>query len=285
METLIDVDTLRGWLTQPDTRIFDVRYALQDAGAGRELYRQGHIPGAQYASISRDLAGDVVPGSTGRHPLPNPETFIDRLQDWGIDSESRIVLYDDGSHFFVPRMWWMLTQWFDLKQVYILHGGIRAWQEAGQDVTDQTVTKKVQSFERTGFRPELREQGTIAASELDDFLEQDGVLLDARALERYRGEVEPLDTKAGHIPGAHCLPCADVLDGNGLFLPREQLRELFAPWQGREISCYCGSGVSACQLLLARHLAGLPAARLYPGSWSEWITDPGRRVATGDEIQ
>ena len=276
MELLIDEARLHDWRPDENLRILDVRYSLQDATAGEELFRHAHIPGAQYVNTCQDLSGPVIKGETGRHPLPNAQAFIATLQNWGITSDSRIVLYDDGSHFFVPRLWWMLSQWMGLEQVYILHGGFKAWESAGLP-----TTAELSSFTRGELIPQINDEVIVVADQLLAFVDAGGVLLDARSEERFRGDVEPLDAKAGHIPGAESLSCARTTDEQGYFLPAEQLVQLFSPWSGRETACYCGSGISACQSILAMVLAGLPLPKLYPGSWSEWITDPLRPIAIG----
>ncbi|MTI14281.1 sulfurtransferase [Sansalvadorimonas verongulae] len=278
MDVLIDAATLAQWLGETDEKlvVFDVRYSLQDGEAGQRAYDQGHIAGAQYISLSHDLSSDVIPDKTSRHPLPTPEAFIARVQSWGITEGCRVVLYDAGDQFIAPRMWWMLSQWFGLTNVFILHGGVRAWEQGGFElVTDVPVV------EASSFTPSVNDGVLVQAGGVLPFVEKGGTLLDARALERFAGEVEPLDSVGGHIPGAHCQPCSKNVDDNGLFLSSTQLQRLYGVYEGRDVVCYCGSGVSACQNILAMTLAGLPAPRLYAGSWSEWVTDPSRPIAKG----
>ncbi len=285
MSILIDTATLAAWLGESGLCLFDLRYSLQDAGQGRELYDNSHISGARYVDLCDDLSGSIVGGITGRHPLPDVDTFVATLQRLGVsnDGKSRVVLYDDGSHFFVPRMWWMLSVWLGYRNVHILHGGFRSWQEQGLPVT----TAVPDSCAMGDFEPLLdlqHSKAVISAEQIPDFATAGGLLLDARSGERFRGDVEPIDGRAGHIPGAQSLPCALTTGEQGFFLESATLRALFAATEQQDTVFYCGSGISACQSILAMVLAGLEPARLYPGSWSEWITDPQRPVAIGREI-
>ncbi len=273
---LIDPARLQQWLPDPDLRLFDVRYSLQSSEAGQEQYWAGHIPGAYYASTSHDLAAPVLPGKTGRHPLPSREAFQETLRHWGVSEQSHIVLYDDGSHFFVSRLWWMLSVWLEHPSVYILHGGLRHWQEQGG-----AITQDLPDYPASSLQVELNDSQLLTAEHVPGFVGLGGALVDARAEERFRGEVEPLDPKAGHIPGAVCSPCSKVTDEHGYFLSPDVLRRHFSSYADRDVACYCGSGISACQNILAMVLAGLPVPKLYAGSWSEWVTDPSRPVATG----
>ncbi|WP_281645594.1 sulfurtransferase [Parendozoicomonas sp. Alg238-R29] len=275
MSVLINAAMLAEWSNKPELVVFDVRYSLQDSEAGLRMYEQGHVPGAQYASICKDLSGEIIPGKTGRHPLPDSETFVGRMQQWGLNQNSCVVLYDDGSHFMVPRMWWMLSVWFGLSDIYILHGGIRAWENAGY-----SLSTDIPAVRATDFSPEANNDVLVQIDDILPFVEEGGVLADARALERFVGDVEPLDSIAGHIPGAVCQPYSETVGSNGYFLESEALKGLFSAWRGRDVVCYCGSGVSACQNILAMTLAGMPQPRLYAGSWSEWIADASRPVAT-----
>lgn len=278
MSILIDAVTLAQWQEDKEQSlvIIDVRYSLQSPEEGRRAYHQGHIPGARYVSLSHDLSCEVIPGKTSRHPLPEPEAFIETLQSWGITKESRVVLYDSGDQFIVPRLWWMLAVWFDVPNVFILHGGVRVWSEAGYK-----LDTAVPAPQKTDYVPAVNRDVLVQADQVLPFVESGGTLLDARGYERFAGEVEPIDPVAGHIPGAKCQPCSQNVDGGGMLLPVSQLQELYAPYAGKDVICYCGSGVSACQNILAMTLAGMSMPRLYAGSWSEWVADPSRPVATG----
>jgi thiosulfate/3-mercaptopyruvate sulfurtransferase len=279
---LITADALQARLDQPDLLILDCRFALDDPAYGRRSYAAGHIAGAQFADLERDLSGPIHKGISGRHPLPEPAQLLARLRAWGLNDNSTVVLYDDGPGTFAARAWWLLAWLGKRDGVYLLDGGLQAWREAGFDLTPALSNPAPGDFDGQADARLLVDAGQLQQRLSDPQL----TLLDARALPRFRGEVEPLDPVAGHIPGAHCVPCSDNLDSSGRFLPTPQLRQRFAAQLGErpasELVAYCGSGVTACHNLFALCLAGYPLAPLYAGSWSEWITDPARPVATGD---
>ncbi|NWA01143.1 sulfurtransferase [Pseudomonas gingeri] len=266
----------------PGLVILDCRFALEDPDYGQRSYAQGHIEGAHFADLERDLSGPVTKGVTGRHPLPEPAVLVQRLQAWGISADNEIVLYDDGPGMYAARAWWLLAWLGKRDGVFILDGGLKAWHGAGQPLSLNPPPAARGTFSGTAD-PSLQ----ISAQQLQERLGQASLtLLDARAQPRFRGEVEPIDPVAGHIPGAQCAAFSDNLGADGRFLPAEQLRQRFAGQLGdrspRELVAYCGSGVTACHNLFALSLAGYPLGTLYAGSWSEWITDPKRGVATGD---
>jgi thiosulfate/3-mercaptopyruvate sulfurtransferase len=277
--TLIQAEELARRLGEPSLRIFDCRFDLARPDAGREAYASGHVPGAAYADLNRDLSAEVTAVS-GRHPLPTPAAFELRLRAFGVNRDSVVVAYDDGNGMYAARLWWML-RWLGFDEVFVLDGGLRRWTELGLPTDSVATTREPGDFlahPRPGLAADascvLEESGNRAAA-----------LLDARAPERYRGEVEPIDAVAGHVPGALNQPFTASLGEDGRFLPREALRALFA---GRlegvapeRTIAMCGSGVTACHLLLAMEHAGLAGAKLYPGSWSEWSRDPSRPVARG----
>lgn len=273
---LISPQQLAERLQQPQLRVLDCRFALEDPAYGRRSFAQAHIPGAHFADLEEDLSGPVIKGKTGRHPLPEAAELVARLRSWGIDNDSQIVLYDDGPGAFAARAWWLLAWLGKREDVFLLDGGFKAWKEAGLPLSDQSATQQPGHFSG------MPDEGLIIeAEQLLAALDQP--LLDARALPRFRGEVEPIDPVAGHIPGAICLPFTDNLAADGRFLSPSQLRQRFSPLlEGRaseQVIAYCGSGVTACHNLFALCLAGYPLGRLYPGSWSEWITDPQRPIA------
>ncbi|HSC84291.1 MAG TPA: sulfurtransferase [Pseudomonas sp.] len=279
---LLDATTLHARLDEPGLVLLDCRFALDDPAYGARSYAQAHIPGAQFADLEHDLSGPVHKGVTGRHPLPAPTELLNKLQTWGIDPDSSVVLYDDGPGAFAARAWWLLAWLGKREGVYLLDGGLKAWKDAGLPLSDATPTVTRGSF--TGQADlSLLLDATQLQARLDN---PDLTLLDARALPRFRGDVEPLDPVAGHIPGAQCAVFTDNLGSDGRFLPAAQLRQRFAALRGERpvesLVAYCGSGVTACHNLFALCLAGFPLAPLYAGSWSEWITDPSRPVATGD---
>ena len=260
--------------------ILDCRFALDDPAYGYNSYQQGHIPGAYFLDLESDLSGPVHPGRTGRHPLPDPQQLLTRLRECGIHQHSEIVLYDDGPGAFAAHAWWLLL-WLGKHQgLYLLDGGFKAWQEAGLPLAQTTPAPATGTLQGT---PNTRL--TLDMPTLRQQLQQ-LILLDARALPRFRGEVEPIDPIAGHIPGAHCLPFTENLNADGRFLPPQTLQTRFATIvpldKADQAVAYCGSGVTACHNLFALCLAGYPLIRLYPGSWSEWITDPQNAIALGN---
>ncbi|TFY93413.1 sulfurtransferase [Pseudomonas nabeulensis] len=266
----------------PGLVILDCRFALEDPDYGRCSYAEGHIEGAQYADLERHLSGPVTKGVTGRHPLPAADTLVRQLRAWGINADTDVVLYDDGPGAFAARAWWLLAWLGKRDGVFILDGGLKAWHSAGFPLSLDSPLIEAGTFDGVPDNHLL-----LDAEHLQKRLGQPGLtLIDARAQPRFRGEVEPIDPVAGHIPGAQCAAFNENLGSDGRFLPAEQLKQRFAAQlQGRspdELVAYCGSGVTACHNLFALSLAGYPLGKLYAGSWSEWITDPQREVATGD---
>ncbi|MED5609182.1 MULTISPECIES: sulfurtransferase [Pseudomonas] len=278
---LLSPQQLAARLDEPGLLILDCRFALDDPGYGARVFAENHIPGAQYADLERDLSAPVVKGVTGRHPLPDADALIQRLRAWGLDNSDEVVLYDDGPGAFAARAWWLLLWLGKRDGVYLLDGGMNAWRAAGLPLTTAEP-----AVPRGAFHGEPDNGLLIDAGELSALLADPQLpLIDARAEPRFRGEVEPIDPVAGHIPGAQCAAFTDNLGSDGRFLPPAQLHQRFAHLlRGRpaqELVAYCGSGVTACHNLFALSLAGYPLGRLYAGSWSEWITDPRHPVATG----
>ncbi|MBF4562095.1 sulfurtransferase [Microbacterium sp. VKM Ac-2870] len=269
---LIDARALAVELSSAEPPVvLDVRYRL-DAPDGSAAYRAGHVPGAIYVSLDEELAAHGAP-EEGRHPLPSPEAFQRAVQRWGIDDGDRVVVYDDWNSFAAARAWWMLSD--GGVDVRVLDGGLRAWRDSGGALEEGDVEVAPGTATLTpGHRARL---DIDAAAELA----QTGVLLDARAPERYRGEVEPLDPAAGHIPGARNAPTTENLAAGAGLLSAGELREKYEELDGETIGVYCGSGVTAAHAVLALAIAGHEAA-LYPGSWSQWSNTPDRPVATGD---
>ena len=279
---LISPQALNERQSQPGLIILDCRFALEDPDYGLRSYAEGHIEGAQFADLERDLSGPVTKGVTGRHPLPDPDELIERLRGWGINNDSDVVLYDDGPGAFAARAWWLLAWLGKRDGVFVLDGGLKAWHAAGFPLNLDSV-----KLPRGHFDGAPDNQLLIKAQALQKRLNDPALtLIDARALPRFRGEVEPIDPVAGHIPGAQCAAFSENLDSSGRFLPVEHLKQRFAEKLGDrspdELVAYCGSGVTACHNLFALALAGYPLGKLYAGSWSEWINDPQRGVATGE---
>jgi thiosulfate/3-mercaptopyruvate sulfurtransferase len=276
---LVSADVVAAHLDDPRLRIVDVRWYLNKPGEGRRAYDAGHLPGAIHLDVDGDLAAPPGGASGGRHPLPDPTAFARRLETAGIGDDSFVVAYDDVGGWVASRLWWMLDD-LGHRDVAVLDGGIQAWTAAGRALTIDTTTPTPahitlrDHWTRTIDREALRARLGSA------------VLLDARAGPRYRGEIEPVDPVAGHIPTARSAPTEGSLDGpSGHFLPADALAHRFRGLgAGSEtaVVTYCGSGVSATQTSLAMRVAGLPDPILYGGSWSEWST-AGEPAATGPE--
>jgi thiosulfate/3-mercaptopyruvate sulfurtransferase len=269
-------------LEDPNWAIVDCRFFLNHPELGRKQYLDAHISGAVYADLDEDLSGPVTKGETGRHPLPDVNVFATQLGNWGIDENVQVVAYDGAGGMVAGRLWWML-KWLGHERVAVLDGDFRAWFHEERP----TVRGEESRSPRT-FTPRPQSQWLVDASEVLAHLHDPKVtLLDARARDRFRGENETLDAKAGHIPGAKPAPYGENLDAKGRFLSPQQLAERFQTLLGEvpaeQAVLYCGSGVSAAHNALAMAHAGLGTPRLYAGSWSEWITDPTRPIATGDE--
>jgi thiosulfate/3-mercaptopyruvate sulfurtransferase len=277
---LIDPVRLFEKLEARNLRVVDCRFSLSDPEQGTRLYAISHLPGATYAHLERDLSSPVVPGETGRHPLPELSRFAEFLGRSGIGNDSDVVVYDDAGGAMAARLWWLL-RYVGHDRVAVLDGGFPAWVAAGFPVSSEVVTRT-----RAHFQVNPRAELVADAEEVEALrTRDDSRLFDARAPERFRGDVEPIDKVAGHIPGARSLPFAGNLR-DGRFLPPEELKKRFLDaLDGVPIEravAYCGSGVTACHHVLAAEQAGLSGLRLYPGSWSEWIASGARPVGKGE---
>ncbi|NND61198.1 MAG: sulfurtransferase [Gammaproteobacteria bacterium] len=279
-QDLVSTQVVAHHLDDADWVLLDCRYDLTDSDAGNNAYASAHLPGAVYADLERDLSSAPT-SSSGRHPLPQPATLGARLGQWGVDKHTQLVVYDDSGGAFAARAWW-LARWLGHEHVAVLDGGLRAWQRHGLP-----MTTTVDSRDAVAFEFDEHADWCVDVDQLQAELASGALLLDARSADRFMGDIEPLDSRAGHIPGAHNYPFAANLDERGHFLQAAELRACFDAASGdhnaSEIICMCGSGVTACHNLLAMAIAGLPGARLYPGSWSEWCSDPDRPVATGPD--
>ncbi len=264
--------------------VLDVRWEL-GPGARPDLFAQAHVPGARFVDLDASLAGR--PGVGGRHPVPETADFESAMRAAGVSATRGVVVYDQGSSLAAARAWWLL-RYFGHSEVAVLDGGLAAWASAGLPMqSGDGVGLVAGRGEQPGAQPFVARPGAMPVLDADAAaaLTVHGVLLDARAPERFRGEVEPLDPVAGHIPGARNRPMALNLEPAGRFREAAELRESFAALgvrSGVDVGAYCGSGITAAHEVLALELAGFAAA-LYPGSWSEWVTDPGRPVATGPD--
>lgn len=278
---LIQAATLQGLLgSDSSCVVVDCRFDLSRPEAGENAWRAGHIPGARYAHLDRDLAGPRLPGS-GRHPLPDPPQLTALFSCWGIGAETQVVAYDDSGGAIAARLWWLL-RWLGHAPVALLDGGWQAWLAAGLPVSATPApAPAARDFHATAGCMPVADAAGIESRLGDPRL----LLLDVRAPARYRGAVEPIDPVAGHIPGARNRPCSENLDERGCFRSPAALaaefRQLIGGRAMSDVVVTCGSGVTACHGLFALELAGLPGARLYPGSWSEWIADPRRPVEKG----
>lgn len=266
---IISASELSAILARRDLKIFDVRWYLADPDAGRVEYGDGHIPGAVFVDLDSDLSGGNGPG---RHPLPTPREFTETLRRFGLDKDHHVVVYDASAGATAARMWWMLRS-AGHERVQVLDGGLVAWRAGGHPTTTaEPVVKR-------GHFPSITDwTGVIDAERVAEW---SGPVIDSRASDRYRGEHEPVDSAAGHIPGAINLPFAENL---GEQTPTFDADVIASRFEGlREPAVYCGSGVTACHNLLAMELAGVEGAVLYAGSWSDWSADPSRPVATGSD--
>ena len=281
--TLVDASALSAALGDPGLRLVDARFVMLNAApdAGRQAYSEGHLPGAVYADLNLDLS-DLSKVGEGRHPMPDSDAFVRKLGEWGIGPSHQVVAYDagDGS-MAAARLWWLLKL-LGHARVAVLDGGLAAWRAAGgAEAAEVSVPLPVAAY------PSHFDAAQLVSAE--DILrrrhEDSGWLFDARAAERFRGDVEPIDPIAGHVPGALNRPFAQNLR-DGRFKPADELHAALSPLLSThaptDVVLMCGSGVTACHLLLAFEHAGLHGARVYPGSWSGWISDPSRPVARGD---
>ena len=275
---LVSPDQLAAALAGADAPlVIDCSFDLADPGAGERAFERAHVSGAAYAHLDRDLAGAKT-GRNGRHPLPSRDDWAATLARLGVTPARAVVVYDAQGGMYAARAWWML-RWAGHRAASVLDGGLQAWQAAGGALASGPAAAQPAS---SAYPLSDSLVGTVDA---DALLKSLGrvTLLDARAGERYRGEVEPLDARAGHIPGARSRFFKDNLDAQGRFRPAAELRAAFAGFGATpdQVVHQCGSGVTACHNLLAMEIAGLPGSVLYPGSWSEWSSDPARPVAVG----
>ena len=278
--TLISVADLAARRDDAGWIVCDCRHDLADVEAGRRAYGVSHLPGARFVHLDHDLSAPMT-GRNGRHPLPDPERLAKRAGELGIGNGTQVVAYDASGGYYAARLWWTL-RWLGHGAVAVLDGGWDAWVRAGQPVTNQAPV-----ISPAHFLPRVRSDASIAAGQIAARIGQrPPLLVDARSPDRYRGENETLDPVAGHIPGAINRFFKLNLEADGRFKPPAALRREFSSALGNipssQVVHYCGSGVTACHNLLAMEVAGLGGSRLYPGSWSEWCSDPSRPRAAGD---
>lgn len=280
--TLISVEQVAPHQLDPSWVVFDCRFDLADIRKGERDYANAHLPNARYAHLDRDLSDPITPQS-GRHPLPDPQRLVRWLGQQGVNERSQVVVYDDTGGNMAVRLWWLL-RWLGHTAVGVLDGGWQAWLAAGQVTTAAPPAIVQAHFQGSPDNAMLLTTDAVLA----DLPQRRWLLVDARTGERFRGEAEPIDPVAGHIPGAVNLPLQRNLVADGRFRPAGELKAIYdTVLQGRpaeRVACMCGSGVTAVHNLLAMEVAGLRGARLYAGSWSEWIRDPDRPVASGGAV-
>jgi len=276
-DSLVEAEALAAALGRSDLVVLDARSSLADPASCEAAYREAHIPGARFADLDRDLSDHTAPG--GRHPWPRSDAFTRRLGAWGISPETQVVAYDAGNGALAAARAWFLLRALGHRPVAVLNGGWVRWLELGLP-----VESRLPAVVETTYRGEFDRTRVLDASDVQAHLANGGMLVDARARERFAGEVEPIDPRAGHVPGAVNRPYTDNLDGR-LFKSTPILAQEFGTLlQGHppaDVAVMCGSGVTACHHLLAMAHAGMPGGKLYAGSWSGWLEDPARPVATG----
>jgi thiosulfate/3-mercaptopyruvate sulfurtransferase len=279
--TLIEAADLAKHVTDMDWVILDCRHDLLNPDAGRDGFAIGHIQNAQFANVDTDLSGPKVGADGkfhGRHPLPDRAVLIETLRNWGINDNTQVVAYDAHGGMFAARVWWML-RWIGHSAVAVLDGGLAAWQSAGLPLVTPVASRPRGNIAE---KPTLTHMVSVA-DVVDNLASKARTVIDARAPDRFRGENETIDPVGGHIPGAKNRFFKDNLGADGRFKPGTQLKQEFSTLidSAPHAILQCGSGVTACHNLLAMEVAGLHGAALYPGSWSEWCSDPARPVATG----
>jgi thiosulfate/3-mercaptopyruvate sulfurtransferase len=280
-DTIINVALLKE-LMEDETQqvvVVDCRFRLNDPEAGRKMYAEGHIPHAHYAHLDDDLSGPIIPGVSGRHPLPKVEVLSQKLGAWGIGDQKQVIVYDDMGGAIASRLWWML-RWLGHDSVAVLDGGYKAWVEGDLEISqdDPVLVRDTIFYARERREMLVNVEEVVAISSGI----RKGLLIDARSQPRYKGEVEPIDPVAGHIPGAVNMPHFSHLNEGGYWKEPETIAKNFMALEGMELEkemvCYCGSGVTACFNVLALKRAGIRDAKIYPGSWSHWITDSKRKI-------
>lgn len=278
---LIVADQLHDILDDPELVVIDCRFELSDPSAGRSGYEQQHIPGAVFLDLDEDLAGPTGP-NTGRHPLPDVDAIVATLSGLGIGNASRVVVYDGNNAGIAARAWWLL-RWLGHDEVWVLDGGFAEWRRYGFPMESDVTTRSPAPFEAN-----LRNELVLSTREIEDRLGDMGSLrlVDARDEARFLGEIEPIDPVAGHIPGALNLPFTRFLRDDGTWRPLHEraavVEALLGTDRNQRWGVMCGSGVTACHLVISALETGYREPRVYVGSWSEWIRDPGRPVALGD---
>ena len=278
--TIISAQQLNEIINNDNVRIFDCRFSLKDPQGGLKSFNAGHLPNAQFADMDTQLSSPMTETS-GRHPLPDAKVFIDQLKQWGVNNDTQVIAYDDMSGAFAARLWWMM-RWVGHDNVAVLNGGMQKWTDAGFDLT-QDITE----FTSGNFSGDANMAWLVDINTVQNELATGNItLIDARSADRFSAKDQNTDPVPGHVPGAVNLPFPGNLTQEGLFEAPELIKQRFINVSKDEeltqVVNMCGSGVTACHNLLAQAVAGLPPAKIFIGSWSQWIRDPSRPVATGD---
>ena len=279
-KTIISALQLKEIIHNDNVRVFDCRFSLKDPQGGLKNYQAGHLPTAQFADMDTQLSS-AMSETSGRHPLPDPEKFLEQLNEWGISNSTQVIAYDDMSGAFAARLWWMM-RWVGHENVAVLDGGMQKWSEQGHELSQESV-----KYPRGDFSGHANLDWLVDLETVKEGLEANKItLIDARAADRFTGKDQKTDPVPGHIPGAQNLPFGGNLTKDGVMESPETIKARFdSVIQDQAIDDVvnmCGSGVTACHNLLAQAVAGLPAAKIFIGSWSQWIRDPSRPVATDE---
>ncbi len=277
--TIISAEELHAIINDDNVRVFDCRFSLKDPQGGKNNYLAGHLPRAQFADMDTQLSSAMT-ATSGRHPLPDPEVFINQLNAWGVSNDTQVVAYDDISGAFAARLWWMM-RWVGHNNVAVLNGGMQKWTEQGFSLNQENV-----QFPSTDFTGQANEDWLMDIDTVQANLENNAItLIDARAADRFTGKDQKTDPVPGHVPGANNLPFGGNLTKDGMMQSPEVIKERFASViQDRsldDVVNMCGSGVTACHNMLAQAVAGMPPTKVFIGSWSQWIKDSSRPVQTG----
>lgn len=277
-KTIISAPALKKNINNDNWFIFDCRFVLKDPHGGLKKFKEGHIPRAQFADMDTDLSSTMTENS-GRHPLPHPNNFINKLRSWGVNNDSQVICYDDISGAFAARMWWLMN-WIGHDSVAVLDGGIDMWNK-----NNYPLETDIQNSKPSSFSGKANDAMWVSISHVQQLLDGKNIcLLDARSPERFLAKDIKTDPVPGHIPGAVNYPFTDNLTDQGVFLSANEIKKryepVFANNKQDQIINMCGSGVTACHNLLAMNIADLPETQLYVGSWSEWIKDKNRPIAT-----
>ena len=277
-ELTVSPEVLSEHIEHDNWMVFDCQANPAIPEEGRSMFKAKHIPGATHICLDTDLSSQPTADS-GRHPLPDPAVLIEKLRRWGVNKDMQLVAYDSAGGVMAVRFWWTLRHWFGHKCTALLDGGMEAWEANGYSLSAEATPARAEG----NFDATPNDDAWVSTDELTQAAKKgEAVILDARAPERYRGESEPVDTQAGHIPTAVCMPMLENLNDDKRLRSNDELRKRFEHIN-RPVIHSCASGVTACLNLLSMESAGLPPGRLHPGSWSEWIRDPKRTIATGEE--